>query len=409
MSRLPCGLHRCVIVAVRVGAVCTFLSGTGFLPVSTLLAAPPVAAPPVAAPPVAAPPPLPPPAAATQPPKPSAPKPTQPGAGQGGGGKKPSWGKPPLKGGKKPGGPTYPPAGPLPFLPSIGRVRVEVNGDQLLVTTDVRLPLGDYRRGTLRLFSAFSSTVYPRAVDVHITSALDGELDVLFPLAPGRTLESVPVEVVPKAAPSANVLLGSGMMRGFVAINEAMFRRFTEAGQMAVLQIRQVLPLPEVDAEGNRGLVLPLGASNGQPLSLSRVEVVGERLAFARASLCSPRTDSATSSAANSAASPSVALPTGNPVPQGDIALTVETTQPTTQSTTANQGVSLPSAPSSLAPSSGAAASISDRFLLIGNRSIFERDPHEHFAVAPVLATRRANDALCIVMRDVEKKKRDQN
>jgi hypothetical protein len=389
MSRL----HSCVIVAVRVGAVCTFSTGAGLLPVATLLAAPPAAAPP----------PLPPPTAASQPGKPPTPKPAQAGASQSSGNKKPSWGKPPPKGGKKPGGPTYPPAGPLPFLPSIGRVRVEVTGEQLLVTTDVRLPLGDYRRGTLRLFGAFSSTVYPRAVDVHMTSALDGELDVLFPLAPGRTLESVPVEVVPKAAPSANVLLGSGMMRGFVAtINEAMFRRFTEAGQMAVLQIRQVLPLPEVDAEGNRGLVLPLGASNGQPLSLSRVEVVGERLAFARASLCAPRTDNATASAsvpaATSATSSFVALPSGTSVAQGDVALAAETTQPTTQ------GVSQPSAPSSGAPP-GPVTPGSDRFLLIGNRSIFERDPHEHFAVAPVLATRRANDVLCIVMREVEKRK----
>jgi hypothetical protein len=257
-------------------------------------------------------------------PKPQAPKPQAPKPG--------AW-KPPNKGGKTaPHAPYQRPAAPLAFLPSISRVHIQVGKDRVLVVTDVRLPRGDYKSGSLALYAAMSAAGYPLAMDAKLFAAADGELDL--PLEPERRNlgEALHIDLAPKAPVSANALLGSTMMRGAVVrIAEDAFKKALAPGNMAVLQVRALQAMPELDAAGARSLVLPLGQVAGQPLSLARVDVVGiegvvVRSAFAQ--LCSP-------------------------------------TSPA-------------------------------RPLFLSNREGLLRDASEYEAVTPVLATRQPDDALCI-------------
>ena len=62
-------------------------------------------------------------------------------------------------------------ATPMPSLPVITVVRLDVARDHVVITEDVRLALGDAPTGDVRLHVAFGAPGVPRALDAHLFAA----------------------------------------------------------------------------------------------------------------------------------------------------------------------------------------------------------------------------------------------
>ncbi|AKU97572.1 hypothetical protein AKJ09_04236 [Labilithrix luteola] len=196
--------------------------------------------------------------------------------------------------------PPPPPLAPLPMLPSVSRVRVEVVRGQpqkLLVIEEVNLPRGDWKGESLDFYVAFGAPGAPRAVDVRLLKVADGSLEA----EEEDTGEAVASERAARRPHSAYPLLGRDTMAGIVLHlkKEALARAFAP-GKMATVRVRTVLDLPEPDAEGARSLVVRLGASRGTPLTLGRISATtspsgssgGTNVVRAEARLCGPDAES---------------------------------------------------------------------------------------------------------------------
>jgi hypothetical protein len=179
-----------------------------------------------------------------------------------------------------------PPLGPLPFLPSVARVRVEPASERLLVVEEVLMPRGDWRGGDLDLYVAFGSPGVPHAFDARLVPVSDGAL------APAEEDAGEPVafDRAPRCPRDAHVLLGRAQMAGAVVhLREGAFRHALRPGGMAALRLRALLPLPAADASGAREVVVRLGANGNIPLTLGRLQMAGAAAAAAR--LCGPEAD----------------------------------------------------------------------------------------------------------------------
>ena len=170
-----------------------------------------------------------------------------------------------------------------PMLPSVSRVHVDVLPTHLIVTRDVTLPRGDFHGGELTMHVGWDATV-PVAFDARLLAAADGELGADL-RATGVTL---PVEL---GSRPALLLFGARELVGAnVRVPEPLLLKALAPGNMAVLRLREVVRLPPRDESGERLLLVRLGAANGVPLTLARIEVRrGEgspELTLVRAELC---------------------------------------------------------------------------------------------------------------------------
>jgi hypothetical protein len=163
------------------------------------------------------------------------------------------------------------PRTPLPMLPSVARVRVEVARDRVVVEEEVALPRGAWSSGGLDLHAAFGAPGTPTAVDAQISAEAAGAAEARGG-APG---EVVAVEPEPGAVGGAHPLLGGARMAGVVLrLKESQLRRVYAAAEVALLRVRSLLALPWADADGRREVVVRLGAPEGTPLTIGRVQVV---------------------------------------------------------------------------------------------------------------------------------------
>lgn len=183
-------------------------------------------------------------------------------------------------------------APPLPMLPSISRVRVEVGHDRAVVVEDVSLPRGDWTAGSIDLYGAFGSPGTPVAVDARLYALPEGQTD---PRADDAG-DAVNVEPAIRHMPSSQLLLGRPTMAGVVMhLGSDLLRRTYGAGSVALLRIRSLLDPPSRDESGGQSVVVRLGISGGLPLTLGRVQVVSLEpktgIARAEATLCGPEAD----------------------------------------------------------------------------------------------------------------------
>ena len=178
------------------------------------------------------------------------------------------------------------------MLPSVARVRVEVARDRVVVEEDVALPHGAWSSGGLDLHAAFGAPGTPTAVDAQISAEAAGATEAQG----GPAGEVVSVEPEPGALGGAHPLLGSARMAGVVLrVKESQLRRVYAASEVALLRVRSLLALPSADADGRREVIVRLGAPEGTPLTLGRIQVVsfeaGGWIARAAASLVGPDAD----------------------------------------------------------------------------------------------------------------------
>jgi hypothetical protein len=186
------------------------------------------------------------------------------------------------------------PAPPLPMLPRVGRVRVEAARDRVVIVEDVQLPRGDWESGGLDLYIAFGSPGTPIAIDARIMVPSLGGLDS----HPEEAGDPVALEHAARRTPGAQALLGKAQMAGVVVhVKEAQLRRAYAVGEGALLRVRTLLMAPAADATGARDVVVRLGVSAGQPLTLGRIQVGSLEaepwITRAEATLCGPEAVSA--------------------------------------------------------------------------------------------------------------------
>ncbi|HEY4013497.1 MAG TPA: hypothetical protein VGM06_09180 [Polyangiaceae bacterium] len=181
------------------------------------------------------------------------------------------------------------PAPPLPMLPSVARVRVEVGRDHVVVDESVHLPRGDWVSGGLDLYVAFGSPGTPKAIDARLFTLAH---DANEPKSDDAG-QPVPFESAVQRLANARLLLGRPLMAGVVLhVKEADLRHAYAVGDVAELRIRSLLAPPSVDAQGARDVVVRLGISGDVPLTLGRIQVMSAEgrgyVARAEARLCGP-------------------------------------------------------------------------------------------------------------------------
>lgn len=173
--------------------------------------------------------------------------------------------------------PPPPPLAPLPMTPSVGRVKVAVQGAALVVTEDVTLPRGTWKDEKIDFHVAFGAPGAPRAIDAHLLSLDDGELEA------GDEAHGEPLSLdrAPRKPATAHALLGREHMAGIVVHlpKESLAKAF-EPSRMAVLRLRIAYELPDLDPQGARSVVVRLGA-----LPLGRI-VIGSKVTKVEARMC---------------------------------------------------------------------------------------------------------------------------
>jgi hypothetical protein len=188
---------------------------------------------------------------------------------------------------------TLRPPPPLPLLPIVGRVALEVAKDHVTVVEDLELPRGDWRFGDLDLYVAFGSPGAPRAFDARLF------VEPLPPeggASPSLVGEPVVVEQASRRPGQAYALLGRPQMAGVVVhVRESAFRRAVAASGAARLRLRSLLDIPAEDPSGGREVVVRLGSFAEPPLALERIEVVAldatASIVRVDARLCGPDAD----------------------------------------------------------------------------------------------------------------------
>ena len=183
-------------------------------------------------------------------------------------------------------------APPLPMLPSVARVRVEVAHDRTVVVEDVSLPRGDWTAGSLDLYTAFGSPGTPIAVDARLYALPEGQAE---PRADDAG-EAAGVEPGVRHTASSQLLLGRPSMAGVVLhVGSDVLRRAYGSAEVAVLRIRSLLSPPSRDEAGAQSVVVRLGIAAGLALTLGKVQVVSVEpklgIQRAEATLCGPDAD----------------------------------------------------------------------------------------------------------------------
>jgi hypothetical protein len=180
------------------------------------------------------------------------------------------------------------PVGPLPFLPSIARVKLRVEKDSVVVTHAITLPKGDWKSGDLDLYVAHGAPGAPLALDARLHHVADGDLEP----KESDAGEVLTYDRAPRCPENAHPLIGRPKMAGVILhAREAQFRTAAADG-MAELRIRALYPLPVDDGTGAREVRVRLGTPGGTPLTLGRIQVVAsdreQPVVRAEARLCGP-------------------------------------------------------------------------------------------------------------------------
>ena len=156
--------------------------------------------------------------------------------------------------------PPRPPVGPLPFLPTVARVSVDLAGDRLLLTEDVRLPRGEWTGGDLDFFVAYGAPGTPVAIDAQL-------------YAPNGDVTKLTVQPSPRATQWTHPLLGPRDMSGVILhVSANAFRGATSIGD-AILRVRSVLSPARPDGGGGHEVLVRLGNADGEPIAVERIEL----------------------------------------------------------------------------------------------------------------------------------------
>jgi hypothetical protein len=161
---------------------------------------------------------------------------------------------------------------PLAFVPVVERVRLEATATDLLLIEDVRLESdGTVSKEALELFVSFGAPGTPRAVDVHVLTAV------------GPSASALKIEFAPHAPKSSNVLLGALHQGGFVIQVPASIPSSASSASSASLSAEpaersfslRIRTLWDTGLSRARGVLVRLGAPIKEPIAVERIEFAG--------------------------------------------------------------------------------------------------------------------------------------
>ncbi len=186
---------------------------------------------------------------------------------------------------------TQPPPPPLPSLPVIARVRVDVAKDRVLVVHEIVMERGAWSGGDVDLWVSFGPTL-PRAFDAHLLSVAQ---NATAP-DPADAGEPIATDKAAHRPAQAHPLLGRSAMAGEVLhVREPAFRRAVAASGHLALRLRQVLAPPAGDGQHAHEIVVRLGMEASTPLTIRHIELSspepGGWVTSASAQLCGPNAD----------------------------------------------------------------------------------------------------------------------
>lgn len=172
---------------------------------------------------------------------------------------------------------------PLPSLPVIARVQLEVAPSYVVVTEDIRFARGDWKSGDLDLFVAFGAPGAPRAFDAKVIPIAEEEFDA----SDAAAGEPVATERAARRPPKARLLLGREAMAGVVVhLKEPAMRRAFSGGDALILRLRSLLP---VDG-ATREIIVRLGVDGGPAAAVGVITATGN-LSNVEAKYCGPHGD----------------------------------------------------------------------------------------------------------------------
>jgi hypothetical protein len=177
-------------------------------------------------------------------------------------------------------------APPLPALPVVSRVRIDVAPGHVIITEDVRMARGDWSAGDLDLYVAFGAPGVPRAFDAHLLALRE---DAFFADA-NEQGEPVTAERQARRPARVRLLLGRESMAGVVVhLKERALRRAFAVSDAFILRLRSL-----VLVEGpTRDVVIRLGTDGSAPIAIGAIEVAADAKTVSRAEarLCGPNAD----------------------------------------------------------------------------------------------------------------------
>ena len=170
----------------------------------------------------------------------------------------------------------------------IGRIRVELVGERILVLTDLTLPA---RPGTVRaleLHAAYAAPGTPLAAEAELLGTPPGFL--VAPVAARGT--RITSEHALAAAPESEIVLGRARTAGrrVRASPEQLEQALAPAG-LATLRLRELRALGAPALNRAHQVLVRLGTRAQKPLLLGSIELMGSAITRHHARLCGPGAD----------------------------------------------------------------------------------------------------------------------
>ena len=170
------------------------------------------------------------------------------------------------------------PAPPLPAqVPSpvsIGRLRLQVRSERLLVTTDVTLPRAQAEATALDIHVGYGAPGVPQAFDAQVIATPVGYLVAPVDATGARLAHEASV----RAPTHAAFHLGRAELGGqLVHLPAHLLREAQLTSGRATLRIREVLAMPPTLADASHEVVVRLGAIGGTPMTLGLIEFASDR------------------------------------------------------------------------------------------------------------------------------------
>ena len=167
--------------------------------------------------------------------------------------------------------PTAPAYVPSPI--AIGRVRIDVRGAKMLVTTDLTIPEARGQLSDMDVHVAYGSPGTPLAFDAQVMPTPAG-----YQVAPvDSSGQMLAHEWAPRASSWAVVQVGRPLMGGQTVhlTADALAAAQARTGR-ATLRIREVYAAPAVLSDDSREVVVRLASSGGKPLALGLIEFASD-------------------------------------------------------------------------------------------------------------------------------------
>jgi hypothetical protein len=167
----------------------------------------------------------------------------------------------------------------------IGRVRLELVGERIVVTTDVTLPARPGTASALEVHAAYAAPATPLAAEAELLGTPRGFL-VAPSAARGSRIDS---QHALAAGPASELVLGRARMAGrrIRATAQELELALAPAG-LATLRLRELRPLPPPATDRAHQVLVRLGTLGATPLVLGSIELEGSGITRHRAYFCGP-------------------------------------------------------------------------------------------------------------------------